>query len=94
MIAVYCLSLRRLTGQPKTPIALASISGCCRGTTLSYDQSLAYDKVDNVTTDQNLNFLLPGSVPVDLGTRLEYRGHHSVRHAIPHNDARLCKSGL
>jgi len=37
------------------------------GTMLSYDQSLEFDKVDNVTTDQNLNFLLPGSVPVDLG---------------------------
>jgi hypothetical protein len=36
-------------------------------TTLSYDQFLAYDKQDNITSDQNLNFLIPGSVPVDLG---------------------------
>ncbi len=36
-------------------------------TTLSYDQFLAYDKQDNVTTDNNRTFLLPGSVPVDLG---------------------------
>ncbi len=36
-------------------------------TTLSYDQFLAYDKQDNITSDRNLNFLLPGSVPVDLG---------------------------
>ena len=36
-------------------------------TTLSYDQYLAYDKQDNITTDNNLSYLLPGSVPVDLG---------------------------
>jgi hypothetical protein len=36
-------------------------------TTLSYDQYLAYDKQDNITTDKNLSYLLPGSVPVDLG---------------------------
>jgi hypothetical protein len=36
-------------------------------TTLSYDQYLAYDKQDNITTDNNLTYLLPGSVPVDLG---------------------------
>jgi hypothetical protein len=36
-------------------------------TTLSYDQFLAYDKQDNITSDQNLNFLIPGSIPVDLG---------------------------
>ncbi len=36
-------------------------------TTLSYDQFLAYDKQDNLTTDKNQTFLLPGSVPVDLG---------------------------
>ena len=38
-----------------------------RKTTLSYDQFLAYDKQDNITTDQNRTFLLPGLVPVDLG---------------------------
>ena len=36
-------------------------------TTFSYDQFLAYDKQDNITSDRNLNSLLPGSVPVDLG---------------------------
>lgn len=36
-------------------------------TTFSYDQFLAYDKQDNVTSDRNLNSLLPGSVPVDFG---------------------------
>ena len=36
-------------------------------TTLSYDQYLAYDKQDNITTDNNRTYLLPGSVPVDLG---------------------------
>lgn len=36
-------------------------------TTLSYDQFLAYDKQDNITTDQNRTFYLPGFVPVDLG---------------------------
>ena len=36
-------------------------------TTLSYDQFLAYDKQDNITSDKNLTFLLPGFVPVDLG---------------------------
>ena len=36
-------------------------------TTLSYDQLLAYDKQDNITTDQNRTFSLPGAVPVDLG---------------------------
>jgi hypothetical protein len=36
-------------------------------TTLSYDQFLDYFREDNATADQNLSYLLPGSVPVDLG---------------------------
>lgn len=36
-------------------------------TVFSYDQLIAYDKQDNITTDNNHIYLLPGSTPVDLG---------------------------
>ncbi len=43
-------------------------------TTLSYDQFLAYDKQDNITTDNNLNSLLARFCPCRFWNRLEHDG--------------------
>lgn len=52
-------------------------------TTLSYDQFLAYDKQDNITTDRSLTFLLPGAVPVDLGLVWNTTGSTPCANPLP-----------
>ena len=60
-------------------------------TTLSYDQFLAYDKQDNVTADNESDFLLPGSVPVDLGIVWNTAGSTPVRNSVPGDHAGSCE---
>ena len=63
-------------------------------TTLSYDQYLAYDKQDNITTDNNLSYLLPGSVPVDLGIVWNTAGSTPCASSVPDDHAEFRQAHL